>query len=279
MKKFTIILSVILGLWSFSGHAASVVATANQNPITDSDITARVKLMILQGKKTTDNRKQALNNIINDYVKLSYAEQFKMTPSDAEVKKQIKHMQDNGLNIDGIDSTTRAMMNFAVRADIAWQMIIGRTILPMVDVDQSEIDAELAELERTHGLPVNITMVRLVDIPKSIADKLTKPKSCDDAMQMAKNMGGEPQKITAVEYELDESVRKRIAGLPIMQWSNRVDNSVLLVCSKTKNKEYGKLDDIIKQNAMYKKAIFTGEQQLKQLRRKAVIVINDARYK
>ena len=47
----------------------------------------------------------------------------------------------------------------------------------------------------------------------------------------------------------------------------------------SKGKEYKNLDEVIKQNAIYKKASFNGEQQLKQLRRKAVIIINDDRYK
>ena len=55
--------------------------------------------------------------------------------------------------------------------------------------------------------------------------------------------------------------------------------NVFLICDSKKNKEYGKLDEIIKQNAMYKKSMFIADQQLKQLRRKAVIIINDDRYK
>mgnify|MGYP003319288502 CR=1 FL=1 len=43
--------------------------------------------------------------------------------------------------------------------------------------------------------------------------------------------------------------------------------------------EYKNLDEMIKQNASYKQAMFMADQQLKQLRRKAVIVINDERYK
>ena len=46
-----------------------------------------------------------------------------------------------------------------------------------------------------------------------------------------------------------------------------------------KTEEYKNLDDVIKQNATYKQAMFLADQQLKQLRRKAVIVINDDRYK
>ena len=46
-----------------------------------------------------------------------------------------------------------------------------------------------------------------------------------------------------------------------------------------KTDEYKNLDDVIKQNTMYKQAMFMADQQLKQLRRKAVVVINDERYK
>jgi hypothetical protein len=52
-----------------------------------------------------------------------------------------------------------------------------------------------------------------------------------------------------------------------------------LICSEKKGSEYKNLDEIIKQNATFKKASFTADQQLKQLRRKAVIIINDDRYK
>lgn len=95
---------------------------------------------------------------------------------------------------------------------------------------------------------------------------------------MAEDLGGAPQKFEAAQYELSADIRERIVGLPTMAWSGLKDNSVLLVCGAKKMKEYGKLDDVIKQNSAYKKAMFVADQQLKQLRRKAVVVINDDRY-
>ena len=92
-------------------------------------------------------------------------------------------------------------------------------------------------------------------------------------------MGGIPQKFTAMQYELSADIRARVAALPILTWSKREDNSVLLVCSTKNTDEYKNLDEIIKQNTTYKQAMFLADQQLKQLRRKAVIVINDDRYK
>ena len=82
-----------------------------------------------------------------------------------------------------------------------------------------------------------------------------------------------------MQYELSSDIRERIADLPLLTWSKIKDKSVVLVCKEKKSDEYKNLDEIIKQNAIYKKAAIAADQQLKLLRRKAVIVINDNRYK
>ena len=63
---------------------ATVVATVGGTPITDADITARTKLMAREGNTSTDNRRQALQNIIDDSVKLNYAANFGVKPTDED---------------------------------------------------------------------------------------------------------------------------------------------------------------------------------------------------
>ena len=273
MKKLII---AALFSWFFvpNVHGAAIIATVGNQAITDADITARTRLMSRQGNISTDNRKQALQSIIDDHIKLEYAANFKALPSDADVNKEISAM-----NLGDMSATERAMAKSAVTANIAWQMVIGRTIIPTVDVSSDDVLQEKRDLERARGLPIEMTIVRLVDIPADIAAKLTKPKTCDDAVSMAEKMGGSPQRFTALQYELSEDIRERVVGLAKLTWSTRKDDSVLLVCSEKKTQEYGKLDDIVKQNTVYKKALFMADQQLKQLRRKAIIVINDPKYK
>lgn len=273
MKKIGlfVIFSFIMAAPAFG---ASVVASVNGEPITDADITARVTLMNKQGKTSTDNRRQALQNIIDDNVKLAYASNFNAVPEDQVVEEELKKM-----NLGDLSATERVMAENALRAEIAWQIIVARTILPTVDITDADIAAERNTIAREQGLPIEMTIVRLIDIPADVAAKLTKPASCDDAMQMARNLGGAPQKFTALQYELASDIRARVANLPKLTWSPVVDRSVLLVCDTKKTDEYGKLDDIIEQNASFKQAMFIADQQLKQLRRKAVIVINDDRYK
>ena len=254
--------------------SATVVATVNGVPITDADITARTKLMAREGNVSTDNRRQALQNIIDDSVKLNYAANFGVKPTDDDAASELKRMK-----MTDLSASEREMAMSAIKAGIAWQVIIARTILPTVDVSSDDVKEMKNDLSREQGLPIEMTIVRLLDIPADVAAKLNKPKNCDDAVKMAEDLGGAPQKFTAVQYELSRDIRERVIGLPLLTWSPRVDGSVLLVCNTKKTSEYGKLDDVIKQNAMYKQAMFVADQQLKQLRRKAVVVINDDRYK
>ncbi|MDR1207116.1 MAG: SurA N-terminal domain-containing protein [Rickettsiales bacterium] len=283
MKKL-LIFSFTLSLFHFftfslDAQSASVVATVNGAPVTDVDITARTKLMALQGQVSTDNRQKALTSIIDDHIKISYAENIKMSPSDSDVAREIEAMKAHGLDTDAFDSTGLAMIRQAVAANMAWQIVIGRTIMPTISVSEEEIATEMSDLEREQGLPIELTVIRLVGIPLDVAKKLSPPSDCNAAEDMARSLGGAPQKMTLNEYEFSQDIRERLVGLPLLTWSKRVDDSVLLVCSKKKTKEYGKLDEVVKQNATYKRASFVADQQLKQLRRKAVIVINDERYK
>lgn len=272
MRK--VFIAILLSTFILPSYAASVVASVNGTPITDADITARTTLMAKQGNTSTNNRRVALQNIIDDNVKLAYAQNFNAVPDDETVEKELKKM-----NLGNLSDTEKAMALSAMRAEIAWQIIVARTILPTVEITDAEIAAERAEIASTQGLPIEMTIIRLIDIPAEVATKLTKPASCDDAMEMARNLGGAPQKFTALQYELAADIRERVASLPKLTWSPIVDRSVLLVCDTKKTSEYGKLDEMIEQNALFKQAMFIADQQLKQLRRKAVVVINDNRYK
>ena len=255
-------------------NATSVVGTVNGTAITDSDITARTELMARQGKTSKTNRKQAFQNIIDDYIKLDYAANYNVKPTDKDADQELKKM-----NLGEMSATMQSMARLAVRANIAWNVIMSRTIVPDIEINKSDIDEERNSLAREYGLPIEVTMLRLIDVPDDIYNKLTKPKNCDDAEGMVEKLGGYPQKITAMQYELAPDVRERISGLALLTWSKKENNTVFLVCSEKKGKEYKNLDEIIKQNATYKKASAAADQQLKQLRRKAVIIVNDDRYK
>ena len=120
---------------------ASVVATVNGTPITDTDITLRTQLMARQGKTSTDNRRVALQNIIDDNIKITYAHNFNAVPEDDIVDKELQKM-----NLGDIGGAEKEMARNALRAEIAWQIIVARTVLPTVDVTSEDINAEKANI-------------------------------------------------------------------------------------------------------------------------------------
>ena len=108
---------------------ASVIASVNGKPITDTDITARTKLMAKQGKTSTDNRRIALQNIIDDNIKITYATNFNALPDDKTIEQELKKMQ-----LGDISVSEKEMARNAIKAEIAWQIVTARTILPTVEI-------------------------------------------------------------------------------------------------------------------------------------------------
>ena len=165
LRQLTVLFSA---MFMMPVYGASVVANVNGTPITDADITARTKLMALQGKTSTDNRRIALQNIIDDSVKVSYASNFNVIPDDKTVDKEFQKM-----NLGELSALETQMAKNALRAEIAWQIVVARTILPTVDVTDEDINTEKQNLAREHGLPIEITIVRLTDVPSDIVKHLT----------------------------------------------------------------------------------------------------------
>ena len=164
MKKYFI---ALFFLFCVPTYAATVVATVNGKTVTDADITARTRLMAYQGHTPTDNRRVALQNIIDDTVKLDYASNFGIKPSDKDVENELKRM-----GLPALSANEKEIARDAVRANIAWQIIVARTVLPMVDINDTDIAKEKAELARERGLPVEMTLVRLIDVPDYIVENL-----------------------------------------------------------------------------------------------------------
>ncbi|MCL2369139.1 MAG: hypothetical protein FWC83_00495 [Alphaproteobacteria bacterium] len=266
-------------LFALCAEGTTVVATVNNVPITDADITARIRVMNAMGERGTDNRHRALNHIIEDNIRLGHTAQLQIMPTDAEVNSELDAMRARGLDTSGLNPVGMNVLRNALRSNIAWQMMIGRVLMPTVNITDEDLEFELNEISRTRGLPVNVEIIRLVGIPENIAARLTTPENCTDAVRIARSHGGEPIRLTVPEFELSEDIRTRIVGLSELTWSPRESGSVLLVCSRTPMPGQEDIDNIVRQNAMWRRAMFLGEQQLNQLRRRAVIVVHDERYR
>ncbi|MDR2770322.1 MAG: hypothetical protein LBB08_02625 [Rickettsiales bacterium] len=251
MRIFVILL---LGLYSGPCLAVSVVGSAFGIPITDADVSERRGIMPdLRGDEI------AKAAIMDDYIKLEYARQLNIEPSEKDAAAVIKEHKNS------------RQMVLAVRAAMAWQAVIARSIIPAISVSDEEIRSEAAGLEKDKDPPVEITFIKLFGISEYARGKLAKPADCKEASGMARGIGAEPLEITALESELAPDIRARLAGLGNLAWSPAEDGSAFLICARKRAGKPGRTADEMKQGAIYKKAAFQADQLLKRLRRKAVI--------
>jgi hypothetical protein len=263
VKKFIVFLSLVSCLLSLNAASVTVVAVVNGNPITDVDITERTKIM----PASLNNRGVAKNAIIDDFIKIEYAKSLRIEPSEKEVAAEMT--MDEGMK----EHANNPQAKLAARANAAWRLVIRGTI-PTISVTEADIAAEMADLERERGLPLDMTFLRLIKVPKDVYAKLEKPQSCAEGEGMAKKLGGAPQRVNALEYELAPEIREHFIGLPNFTWSPLKGGQTFLICDKKKTDEWGQLDEMVKQNAVYKRAMFQMDQLLRQLRRRATITDN-----
>jgi peptidyl-prolyl cis-trans isomerase SurA len=112
---------------------AQVVALVNGAPITELDIAQRVKLnQVTTGKSIS--RKDALEQLIDDHLKISVGKRYGLNVSDKEIDQAISSMAERShissdqleksLNARGVST---AAFRLKLRADIGWsQMVRGR---------------------------------------------------------------------------------------------------------------------------------------------------------
>jgi peptidyl-prolyl cis-trans isomerase SurA len=112
---------------------AQVVALVNGAPVTELDIAQRVKLnQVTTGKSIS--RKDALEQLIDDHLKISVGKRYGLNVSDKEIDQAISNMAERShissdqleksLNARGVST---AAFRLKLRADIGWsQMVRGR---------------------------------------------------------------------------------------------------------------------------------------------------------
>ena len=84
-----------------AAQTQGVVAVVNDQPITEHDVTERIALLTILGDAPGKmSRKQSLQSLIDEQIKIAEATRFKLMPDDGAVRDQIARMS------KGMDTTT-----------------------------------------------------------------------------------------------------------------------------------------------------------------------------
>lgn len=141
-----------------------IVAVVNDEVISGYDVIQRISLTILMSGFSDSNatRRQLINptisRLVDDRLKLQEAARFNLSVSDIEMNKAVTGLEkQNNIpsgKLDGILEKRSISMDTLleqIRAQIAWEKVIRRRIVPRVRITDEEIAATRAEMLANKG--------------------------------------------------------------------------------------------------------------------------------
>lgn len=133
-----------------------IVAIVNDQPITELDLRQRVTLLEILGDLPRGglNKKQALQALIDDQVKIAEATRFAMLPSDSDISDRIIRIA-KGMNITREElmaklknkGISEASFRRYLQASIGFSRLISAKYKEDVKVSDAEVDAKMAEVK------------------------------------------------------------------------------------------------------------------------------------
>jgi peptidyl-prolyl cis-trans isomerase SurA len=185
-----------------------IVAIANDQPITERDITQRIALRKILGDMPSGGltRQQALQDLIDDQVKNVEAARFMLVPTDAEITDRMNRIAKGKkisrdellaqLKAQGISETT---FRRYLQASISFSRIIAGKYREDVTVTPAEVDARMAEINNTIGAQMR----------KIMNDPRMKPLTVYSLMEITLPLDGEdPMLVQSRAIEAQQVLRK-----------------------------------------------------------------------
>lgn len=185
-----------------SADGQVVIVTVNDTPITTFDVTQRVGLNVVLGRgqgSIEDQRKRALENLIDDQVKLAEAKKYNATPDDKMIDAQIDKMA-KGTDTDAkglaeklkTKGSSMSTLRTLVTAQIAFNRLLNAMYKVKVNVDPAEVDKKLNEISNDPRLqPVTVYEIMEIEMPventnDAMAEQLLQARAADAAMYRSK---------------------------------------------------------------------------------------------
>lgn len=129
--------------------AAQVVVVANGSPITELDIEQRTKLMAGSTHKPP-TRKEVINALIDDRIKIAKAKSYGLEVSEAEVDETFANMaKRQGVTTDQFSKildhagVTANALKASIRAQLTWQQLVRGRYNASLQVGDSDVAVAL----------------------------------------------------------------------------------------------------------------------------------------
>lgn len=143
-----------------------IAAVVNEDVISTTAVDARVRLGLLASglAPTAENidrvRPQVLRGLIDERLRLQEADRLNLVVEGDDISAQVADIaQQNGLTADQfVGLMDRAgvplwTLEEQIRAQLAWNQLVSRRVLPTVRIGEEEIDETITRLQASQGTP------------------------------------------------------------------------------------------------------------------------------
>lgn len=272
--------------------AAATKVTVNGVAISDTQIAQRVQLMKLEGGGGT---RQAMEQIIDDQIKLQEAARFGININDSQVEEAFRNVARNvNLSTDKLNELLRAngvsatTMKERIRAALAWNAIIQNVVKARVQISEVDLDQQAAASLDTDAsydyILKEVLFVAAGGNASSRTAAANKYRSqfagCDSAVQLSLGFTdaavrdiGRRHATQLPDAIADELGKLNVGGITKPRVTE-AGVSMLAICEKTSARDLTFIKNKLRNEQGTKAMEAEAEKYLKELRGKARIVYN-----
>lgn len=289
MLRFIAALLIGATLTIAPAYAATKV-TVNGVPISDIEISARIKLLQLEGG---GGSQKAMEQLINEQLQLQEAKKYNITVSEAQVDdaftsvaRNIKVSSDKLREILASRGVSIDTMRARLRAAIAWQQLSGMIVQQRVKLSDLELDAQAkAALTTETSYDYILKEVLFISTTGNAASRTSQANAyrkaftgCDSAVALSLNYTDAAVRDLGRRHatQLPDALAKELAALNVGGISKpRVTESgvsMLAVCAKNAARDTTYLKNKLRSQQGSEAMKAEAEKYLLELKAKAKIV-------
>ena len=200
LKKSLVSLIAILAIWSqvcvpvkAQQLVGRIVASVNDDAITDFDIDARARLLLAasNAQPNADSisraSRSALNELIDERLKLQEAKKLNIGATDDEIKAAVRTIEKNNNKAPGgiFQDLTQLGVPIdtfieRIKASVVWRKLLRTRVLPQVKVAQAEVKDAIDRAENSDGK----VLVRVAEIFIPYGDESARSKALEKAVEL-----------------------------------------------------------------------------------------------
>ena len=290
--RFAVLLAAAISLGALASapaHAQAVVASVNDDPVTNVDIEQHMKILRVIQKNAT--REAALESIYETRLKLMEMSKYKVNPGDPDIGWAL------GITARRLKTDPQSMVGALQRAGVTedqwkqkwkseagWMQLI-RALNRTLEVSETEVRAELAKSGQNKAAEYTVRQVILV-VPNggnaegraAEANQLrARFTDCATGVPMAAAFRDTAVKepITRSASTLNDALRKILDTTPVGRLTppSRSPQGIemLAVCNKSDRQDAAAAENL-RNDMLFKKLQGESDKRYAEVRAKAVIV-------